>query len=106
MAIYAWSIAASHCKANCLCFELWITVKLGTTAPNPHNFVHVKAGVSIARQLTQRFASLVWLAAIPLSLPAQSGFAAPFQTAAQIRQLSPAEAARNYPVHLRGVVTY
>ena len=66
----------------------------------------MKAGVSIARQLTQRFALLAWLAALPLSLQAQSGFAVPFQTAAQIRQLSPAEAARNYPVHLRGVVTY
>ncbi len=43
---------------------------------------------------------------MPSSLPAQSGIAAPFQTAAQIRQLSPAEAARNYPVHLRGVVTF
>lgn len=43
---------------------------------------------------------------MPLSLQAQSGFAVPFQTAAQIRQLSPAEAARNYPVHLRGVVTF
>jgi PAS domain S-box-containing protein len=66
----------------------------------------VKAGVSIARQLTQRFALLAWLAAMPLSLQVQSGFAAPFQTAAQIRQLSPSEAARNYPVHLRGVLTY
>ena len=43
---------------------------------------------------------------MPLSLQVQSGFAAPFQTAAQIRQLSPSEAARNYPVHLRGVLTY
>jgi PAS domain S-box-containing protein len=39
-------------------------------------------------------------------VPAQSGLAAPLQTAAQIRQLTPAQAARHYPVHLRGVVTF
>lgn len=66
----------------------------------------MKAVASIARQLTQTFTLLACLAAVPLSLPAQTGFAAAFQTAEQIRQLSPAEAGRNYPVHLRGVVTY
>ncbi len=54
----------------------------------------------------QTFALAGLLLCTPLRVPAQSGLPAALQTAAQIRQLTPAQAARHYPVHLRGTLTF
>jgi len=60
----------------------------------------------MSRLVLRNFALAGLLLSINLRVPAQSGQAAPLQTAAQIRQLTPAQAALHYPVRLRGVVTF
>jgi PAS domain S-box-containing protein len=58
------------------------------------------------RAFLQIFAIAGLFFCLALRLPAQSRVEAPLQTAAQIRQLTPHQAAAHYPVHLRGVVTF
>ena len=81
-------------------------VKLGTLAQGRHNFERVKIGPIIVRQFIRQLFLQALLALSTLQLAAGSGSFVPFETASQIRQLTPSEAARNYPVRLRGVLTF
>jgi hypothetical protein len=64
---------------------------------------HVNIGIKIWCALNRCVMASVLLTC--LRLPAQPSYTNVFHTAAQVRQLTPEQAAQNFPVNLRGVVT-
>ena len=66
----------------------------------------MKITAGIPRPLVHSVTLLAFLVLIGLRLAAQSAPTNLLQTAAQIRQLTPAEAAMHYPVQVRGVLTF